>query len=140
MKETFGSSTTAATRNERGAARLKLIIVLAVVALVVYMGVQYVPVAYQSYSFKKFMDETAEKAAASSLPTEQKGSWVESQLRGSAKDYGVPPDAKITHVFQENQMAVTVQFTRPVNLVPGLLTIQYNFDHTAKSSTFLTPK
>ena len=124
---------------ERGAARLKFIVVLVIVALVAYMGFQYIPVAYQSYTFKKFMDESADKAAASTLPTEQKGPWLETELRSKAKDYGVPPDAKMSHTFQNNQMQVTVTFTRQVNLLPGFA-YQYNFAHTAKSSTFLTPQ
>jgi len=131
------ASVPAARDNERGAGRLKLILVLAVVGLIGYMGFQYIPVAYQAYTFKKFMSENAEKAAASTLATEQKGPWIENQLRTSAKDYGVPPEAKITHVFQGNQMEVTVKFTRPINLLPGF-TYNYNFDHSAKSSTFLT--
>jgi hypothetical protein len=136
MNESFGS-TPAAKEMERGAARLKFIIVLAVVALIGYMGFQYVPVAYQSYSFKKYMDENADKAAALTLPSEEKGPWIENQIRSGAKDYGVPPDAKITRSFLNNQLVVTVTFTRPVNLLPGF-TYQYNFEHTAKSSTFLT--
>jgi hypothetical protein len=138
MNETFGS-TPMKKRNERGAARLKFIIVLVVVALVGYMGFQYIPVAYQSYTFKKFMDESADKAAASTLPSEQKGSWLENELRTNAKDYGVPADARMTHIFQNNRMEVTVTFTRQINLLPGFA-YQYNFNHTAKSSTFLTPQ
>ncbi|MDT4898323.1 MAG: hypothetical protein QOH25_3400 [Acidobacteriota bacterium] len=138
MNESFGS-TPAARHNEQGTARLKFIIVLVVVALVGYMGFQYIPVAYQSYTFKKFMDESADKAAASALPAEQKGSWLENELRTNAKDYGVPPDAKMTHIFQNNRMEITVTFTRQINLLPGFA-YQYNFDHTAKSSTFLTPQ
>jgi hypothetical protein len=139
MNESCGSTRTA-RRSERGAARLRFIIVLVVVALFGYMALQYIPVAYQSYTFKKFMNESADKAAASSLPTDQKGAWVENQLRTNAKDYSVPPDAKITHSFQSNQIEVTVKFTRKVNLLPGIWTYQYDFDHTAKSSTFLTPQ
>ena len=138
MNETFGS-TSAVRRNERGSARLKFIIVLVVVAIVGYMGFQYIPVAYQSYTFKKFMDESADKAAASTLPSEQKGSWLENELRTNAKDYGVPPDARMTHIFQNNRMEITVTFTRQINLLPGFA-YQYNFAHTAKSSTFLTPQ
>ena len=131
-------STPVDRRGERGAANLKFIIVLVVVALVGYMGFQYIPVAYQSYTFKKFMNESADKAAAMSIPSEQKGPWLENELRTKAKDYSVPPDAKIIRTYQNNQMQVTVQFTRPVNLLPGIWTYQYNLDHTAKSSTFLT--
>lgn len=137
MNESFGSSA-AARRDERGAARLKFIIVLVVVLLVGYMGFQYIPVAYQAYTFKKFMNESADKAAAMSMPSEQKGSWLENELRTRAKEYSVPPDAKINRTFLDNQMQVTVQFTRQINLLPGIWTYQYNFDHTAKSSTFLT--
>lgn len=131
------ASVSVARHNERGAGRLKLILVLAVVGVIAYMGFQYIPVAYQAYTFRKLMDKSAEKAAASTLATDQKGSWIENELRTSAKDHGVPPDARITHVFQGNQMEVTVKFTRPINLLPGF-TYNYNFEHTAKSSTFLT--
>lgn len=137
MNESFGS-TPAARRNERGAARLKFIIVLAVVLLAGYMGFQYIPVAYQSYTFKKFMNESADKASAMSLPSDQKGPWLENELRARASEYSVPPNAKIAHTYQNNQLQVTVQFTRQINLIPGIWTYQYNFDHTAKSSTFLT--
>ena len=130
------ASTAAATR-ERGSARVNLIIVLVVVALIGYMGFQYVPVAYQAYTFKKFMAESAEKAAAGNLSNEQKGAWIENQLRTSFKEYGVPPEAKVTHIFQDNRVEVTVKFTRPINLLPGFK-YNYNFEHTAKSGTFLS--
>ena len=137
MSKSYAAS--AKARRASGSARLRLIIVLVLVGLIGYMGYQYIPVAYQAYTFKKFMGESAEKAAASPLPADQKGSWTENQLRASAKEYGVPPDAKITHVFAENRMEVTVKYTRPINLLPGF-TYNYNFDHTAKSGTFLIAK
>jgi PKD repeat protein len=135
MNESCGSIQ-AVRRNERGAARLKFIIVLVVVALVGYMGFQYIPVAYQSYTFKKYMDTSVLNEAASTRAADQKGAWVENQLRASSKDYGVPPDAKFSHMFQNGQLEVTVKFTRPINLLPGF-TYQYNFDHTAKSDPLL---
>ena len=136
MKESFGSSPTA-LNNERGSARLKFIFVLAVVAVIGYMGVQYISVAYQSHTFKKLMDTNTGNAAANGTwPVEEKGVRVEQQLRATASEYGVPPNAKITHAFQNGQLQVTVQFTRPVNLLPGL-TYNYDFAHTAKSSTLL---
>lgn len=137
MNESFGLAR-ADRRGECGAARLKFIIVLVIVLIVGYMGIQYIPVAYQSYTFKKFMNESADKAAALSVPSEEKGSWLENELRTKGKDYSVPPDAKITRIFQNNQMQVTVQFTRQINLLPGVWTYPYSFDHTATSSTFLT--
>jgi len=136
MKASFVSSP-ACRRRERGAANLKMIAVLLVVAVVGYMGFQYVPVAYQARSFKNFMNEKVTAAAENpSIPTEQKGSTVENQLRSSAKDYGVPPDAKITHIYQNGGLQVTVQFTKKINLLPGF-THEYKFDYTAKSDTSL---
>jgi len=135
MTKPFAS--TAAARRASGSARLRLIIMLVIVGLVAYMGVNYIPVAYQAYTFKRFMGESAEKAAASPLSAEQKGAWIDNQLKTSFKEYGVPPEAKVTHLFQENRMEVTVKFTRPINLLPGF-TYKYNFDYTARSGTFLT--
>jgi hypothetical protein len=136
MKASFGSSPVVMPQ-ERGAASLRMIIVLLVVAIVGYMCFQYIPVAYQARSFRNFMNEKVTAAAENpSIPTEQKGPTVETQLRSSAKDYGVPPDAKMSHIYQNGGLQVTVQYTRQINLLPGF-THQYKFDYTAKSDTSL---
>lgn len=133
------SSAQIARRGERGAGRLKLIVIMAIIAIAVYMGFQYVPVAYHARTFKSLMDDVVEKAA--NLPGDggQKGQWVTDQLKASANEYGVPPTAKIIPTITNGRVEVTVQFTQPINLLPGL-TYQYNFEHTAKSSTFLNPQ
>jgi hypothetical protein len=136
MKESPGSIPVS-RHNERGAARLKFIAVLAVVAVVGYMGFQYISVAYQARSFRNFMDDKVSTTAGNpALPAEEKGPTVENQLRSSAKDYGVPPEAKISHTYQNGGLQVRVQFTRPINLLPGF-TYQYQFDYTAKNDTSL---
>ncbi|HEX8707053.1 MAG TPA: hypothetical protein VF723_02225 [Pyrinomonadaceae bacterium] len=124
---------------ERGAARAKFIIVFAVIAVIAYMGYQYVPVAYNAYLYKDLMQTNATKAVEGQIPVEQKAGWVKSQLQASAKDYGVPPDAKITPLMRDGRMEVTVQFTRPINLLPGF-TYQYNFEHTVKSTALFDTK
>ena len=117
---------------ERGAARMKFIIVLAVIAAVGYMAFQYIPVAYQASRYKTRMQDVVTEAAAAGKGTE----WVKSQLEASAEDNGVPKDAKIVPTMKGARMAVTVQFTRTVNLLP-IWTINYNFDHTATSDPLL---
>jgi len=117
---------------ERGAARLKFIIVLAVIAVAGYMAFQYIPVAYQASRYKTRMQDVVTEAAAAGKGTE----WVKSQLEASAEENGVPKDAKIVPTMKGARMAVTVQFTRPVNLLP-IWTINYNFDHTATSDPLL---
>lgn len=124
-----------AGHGERGSARVKFIIVLLVIAAVGYMAFQYVPVAYQSSRYKTRMQDVVTEAAAAGKSTE----WVMSQLQGSAAENGVPKDAKIVPAVQEGRMAVTVQFTRPINLLPGF-TYNYDFDHTAKSAELLGTK
>jgi hypothetical protein len=138
MKESFDSSPKG-LRHERGAARLKLIIVLAIVAAVGYMAFQYIPVAYQARSYQNFMKERVQAAADDpAVPMEQKASRVETQLKNGASQYGVPADAKLSHIYQNGRLEVTVKFTRLINLLPGF-TYQYEFDHTVKSDNSLNP-
>lgn len=134
MKRSFGS-TPEARHGERGSARVKFIITLVVLAVGGYMAFQYVPVVYQSSRYKTRMQDVVTEAAAAGKGTE----WVRSQLAASASDNGVPRDAKIMPTLQDGRMTVTVQFTRPVNLLPGF-TYNYAFDYTAKSSDLLTVK
>jgi hypothetical protein len=119
---------------ERGSARLKFIIVMAVIGVVVYMGYMYLPFAYQAYLFKDLMQHDVDVASSQGYPP----SWVKDQLVKSAPEYGVPADAVINSTQRDNRIEVTVQFVRPIEF-PGY-TYQYNFDHTVKSTAFLTFK
>lgn len=123
-----------ARTNERGSARLKFIIVIAIIGIIAYVGYVYVPVAYQAYLLKDLMQHDVDVAATQGYPA----SWVKDQLTKAAKEYGVPPDAVIEPTQQENRVAVRVQFKRPLEF-PGF-TYQYSFDHTARSTTFLSFK
>jgi hypothetical protein len=123
-----------ARKTERGSARLKFLMVIAVIGILAYTGYMYVPVAYEAYLFKDLMQHDADVAAMQGYPA----SWVKDQLTKAAKEYGVPPDAVIEPIQQENRMTVRVQFVRPIEF-PGF-TYQYNFDHTATSTAFLTFK
>jgi len=121
-------------QGERGSARLKFILVMVVFAVVVYVGYQYIPVAYDAYYFKDVMQNKVDMAATQGFET----SWVTDQLVKSRSEYHVPPEAIITPTRNENRMEVRVQFTRPISF-PGY-TYNYEFDYTAKSTTFLTIK
>jgi hypothetical protein len=121
-------------RSERGGARLKFLIVVAIIAAVAYAGYQFIPVAYQSYQLKDLMQHDVDTAVALGKPT----SWIKEQLVKSSADYGIPADAVITPQQQDNRVEVRVQFTKPIEF-PGFV-YNYEFDHTAKSSTFLSVK
>jgi hypothetical protein len=120
--------------SERGGARLKFIVVVTIIAIVAYGGYQFIPVAYQAYQLKDLMQHDVDTAVALGKP----GSWIKEQLVKSSPEYGVPADAVITPTQDDNRMEVRVQFTQPIEF-PGFV-YNYEFDHTAKSATFLSIK
>ena len=120
--------------SERGAARLKLLIFLLVVGAIGYIGYLYVPIAYQAYLFKDWMQHTVDVAIASGYQP----AWVNDQLKKSLPEYDIPPEAVITPLTRDNRIEVRVQYTRTIEF-PGY-TYQYVFDHTARSTAFLTFK
>jgi len=117
-------------RNEQGGARLKFIVFIAVFAVILYVGYMYIPVAIDAYYFKDVMQNKVDLAVAQGFD----GNWVREQLAKSGPEYHVPPEAIITPSTKENRVVVRVQFTRPISL-PGY-TYNYEFDHTAQSTSF----
>jgi hypothetical protein len=116
---------------ERGGARLKFLIVMAILGSVAYAGYFYVPVAYNAYLYKDLMQTKVDAAAALAYsPT-----WVTDQLTKSGPEYHVPPEAVITPTQENDRMQVRVQFSKPIEF-PGY-TYVYEFDHTAHSTQFL---
>ena len=119
-------------RGERGGSRFNLIVVLLVIALAVYSAYNYAPVAYHSYLYKDFMQETVNKAA---YPPPKSSDWVTQQLRAATGEYNLPEDADIRVQNENGRISARVTFTHPVQL-PGY-TYEYNFDYTARSSGFI---
>ncbi|MEA2203391.1 MAG: hypothetical protein QOE77_167 [Blastocatellia bacterium] len=121
-------------KGERGAARAKLLIFLVFAGAMIYAGYLYLPVAYDAYLFKDLMQHNVDVAVTQGYQP----SWVQDQLTKSLAEYNVPANAIITPVQRDQRVEVRVQFTRPIEL-PGY-TYEYEFDHTAKSTAFLTIK
>ena len=122
------------TSSERGGARLKFIIAITVFAVVVYVGYLYIPIAVDAYYFKDVMQNKVDLAATQGYEPP----WIQDQLEKSKAEFHVPPEAIITPAKADNRMQVRVQFTRPISF-PGF-TYNYEFDHTAKSTTFFMIK
>ncbi|HEX8847409.1 MAG TPA: hypothetical protein VF791_22385 [Pyrinomonadaceae bacterium] len=132
MNEAFGASPEARP-HERGSARIKFIIVFAVVVVVGYMGVKMVPVWYQSSSFKKTLDESAEMAAASG----KSGDWLKTQIKANVNDYCAPPctfSISEPKKGTDGRWEIAVGIKRPVNVLP-FWTYNYDFEYTARSRT-----
>ncbi|HEX3281971.1 MAG TPA: hypothetical protein VHR36_12130 [Pyrinomonadaceae bacterium] len=121
-------------KDERGGARLKFILVMTIIGIIAYVGYMFLPVAYQAYLFKDLMQHDVDVASTQGYPP----TWVKDQLVKSAPEFGVPADAVITPVQRDNRVEVSVQYVIPIEF-PGY-TYVYNFDHTAKSTAFLTIK
>ena len=126
---------TTARRSERGGARLKFLLVAALLAGVAYEGYQFIPILYLDYQLKDLMQHDVDTAVALG----KSGDWVKEQLLKSAADYSIPPNAVITPQLQDNRVEVRLQFARPIEWCPGFV-YNYDFDHTAKSTTFLLGK
>ena len=132
MSGSCGKSSMRNRHGERGEGRAKFLITIAIIAVIAYIGYQYVPVAFRAYQFKDYMQQTVDKGAALG----QGGEWVKAQIKASFNDYSVPGDASVTTAQRDGRIEATVQFTRPVPL--PFYTYQYDFNYTAKSTEFLT--
>ena len=119
---------------ERGSASLKFLIVMAILGATAYAGYLYVPVAFNAATYKDLMQHYADTAATQAYSA----SWVGDQLAKSAPEYGVPPDAVITPVLRDGRIEVRVQFVKVIEF-PGY-PYNYEFDHTVKSTAFLSFK
>ena len=120
--------------SERGGARLKFVIVAAIIGIVAYVCYMCIPVFYQAYQIKDLMKHEVDAAVALGKPT----SWVVEQVVRQGPDYGLPKDAVITPTQQDSRVELRVQYRQPIEF-PGY-TYDYDFDYTAKSSNFLSTK
>ena len=125
---------TKSRRSEQGGARLKFLIVVVIIASVIYVGYQFIPVLYRDYQIKDLMRNDVDAAAALGKPA----SWIKEQLVKNSAEYGIPADAVITPQQHDNRIEVRVQFTQPIEF-PGFV-YNHEFDYTAKSATFLSLK
>jgi len=119
---------------ERGSANLKFLIVMALLGATAYGGYLYVPVAFNAATYKDLMQHYVDLAATQGHPP----AWLADQLAKSGPEYGVPADAVITPVQHDGRMEVRVQFVKVIEF-PGY-PYDYEFDHTVKSTAFLTFK
>lgn len=119
---------------ERGSATLKFVIVMALLGATAYAGYLYVPVAFQANAYKDLMQHYADVASSQGYPP----SWLSEQLMKNGAEYGIPDDAIITPAKRNNRIEVRVQFVRVIDF-PGY-PYNYEFDHTVKSTAFLTFK
>jgi hypothetical protein len=120
--------------HERGGARLKFIVFVVIVVAVAYSGYLYIPVQFDAYRVKDLMQGEVDRATALGYPVTR----IAEDLKKKLPEYNVPADAIITPSQQQNRFYLRVQYTRPIEF-PGY-TYNFEFDHTAQSTDFLTVK
>ena len=120
---------------ERGQGRLKFLIVMLVLISIGYSLYLYVPIAYDGYVLKDYMQHEVDVAAASGYDE----NWLKTQLTKSGKDYNIPVNAEIVPARAEGRWQLTVKYTRQIQF-PGGYVYDYNFDQTVKSTQFLVGK
>ena len=120
--------------NERGSARLKFLLVVFILGAAGYAAYLFIPIAYQAYLFKDLMQHDADVAASMGY----QATWVSDQLKKSLAEYGIPDDATINSAQRDGRIEVRVQYTHLIQF-PGY-PYEYQFDHTARSTPFLTFK
>jgi hypothetical protein len=120
--------------DERGSANVKFVIVMALLGAIGYAGYLYVPVAYQAKLYADLMQHYADVGGTTNNPV----AWVTEQLTKAEPEYNVPPNAIITAALKDSRIEVRVQYVQPIEF-PGY-TYNYEFDHTVRSTAFLTFK
>lgn len=124
--------------SERGGAGVKLLLVILVLFLIGNAGYQFIPVAYSGESLKQDM----QTAVVQGLALPGKGSPVDLVKRKiimSVESNNVPPDVFIEVKAANNSIQAHVAYTKEVPILPfGIYNYQYEFDHTATPTGFLT--
>jgi len=125
--------------SERGGAGVKLLIFLLVLVLIGNAGYQWIPVAYAGESLKQDM----QTAVIQGLAVTRKVSpvdMVKRRIITSVQSNNISlEDALIEVKISQNAIEAHVYYVKEVPLLPfGLYNYQYEFDHTATPSGFLT--
>jgi hypothetical protein len=123
--------------SERGAAGVKLVLVLLVLFLAGNAGYNYVPVAYDAEAMKSEMSAAVMQGLA--LPGKVNPvDNVKARIQRAAQTNNVPADAVIDVKQDANVLTAHVAYTKPVNILPfGIYRYNYQFDHTATPTGFL---
>ena len=124
--------------SERGGAGVKLLIVVLALFLIGNAGYQFIPVAYAGESLKQDM----QTAVVQGLAIPGKGSpvdMVKKKILISAENNNVPGDVVIEVKAVNNIIQAHVVYSKEVPVIPfGIYNYQYEFDHTATPTGFLT--
>lgn len=125
-------------KSERGEAGFKLVVFLIVIFLIGYAGYNYVPVAYESASFKQEMETAVVKAVALPAQNMTPADAVRVKVKRAMVENSIPEDAFLDVRMVKGIVQAHVYYQRKVSILPfGIYNYDYVFDHTATPSGFL---
>lgn len=124
-------------KSERGSAGIKLVAVLAVLGLIGFAGLNYVPVAYQGQSFKQDMETAVLQGMAPPRGVQPVDS-VKDRIQRAISANGLPADTFYQVKPGKEGVSAQVAYSKQVSILPfGIYTYNYKFDHTATPTGFL---
>lgn len=125
--------------SERGGAGVKVLIVVALLALVFNAGLNYVPVAYNGASLKEEMQTVVVQGSALPSAAQKPTVVVKNRLQKVIAESDVPADTLLEVKQSTGFVQARIAYTKQVNLLPfGIYKYNYEFDHTAVPAGFLT--
>lgn len=124
--------------SERGGAGVKLLLVIVVLVLIANAGYQWIPVAYAGENFKQDM-QTAVVQGLAATGKISPVDLVKKKILASANSNSIPDDVFIEIKSPNGMIQAHVVYTQEIPLLPfGIYTYEYEFDHTATPTGFLT--
>jgi hypothetical protein len=124
--------------SERGSAGTTFLIIAVVLGLIGHAGYQFIPVAYGGESLKQDM----QTAVIQGLAMPGKGTPVDAtkqRIQSALRSNDIPQDAIVDVKQVNNVLQARVTYTKAVPILPfGIYTYNYQFDHTATPTGFLT--
>ncbi|HVE55193.1 MAG TPA: hypothetical protein VNB22_00085 [Pyrinomonadaceae bacterium] len=124
--------------SEHGGAGVKFLIVVVILFLIGNAGYHFIPVAYAGESLKQDMHTAVIQGLA--MPGRMSPlDMVRQKVQSSVDSNNVPPDAFVEVKLVNKVIQARVAYTEDVPILPfGIYNYQYEFDHTATPSGFLT--
>jgi hypothetical protein len=118
--------------NERGAGKIKAIVVTLILAFLVLVGVRTVPPYLAEYQLSNKMDETARFAVVNSYSEDQ----IRDTIYSSIQDLGIPATKDSIKVSATRSLVtISVDYTVPVDLI--VYKLQLHFTPSAENRSIV---
>lgn len=125
-------------RGELGGSRITLTIVLVVLALSIFAGYNFIPIAFADSEIKTQMQTIATNAVIlpASTTNNNQVSWSMAELGRLAQQYEIPKEAFKAEMAGP-AVKCTIKLKRKIPILPfGVYTYEYDLNYTAASAGY----